>query len=94
MDGAKHVSTNTRQLCKVHHDLDESRIVMTLNMNKGVCSLVINSKEVLIQAITTFEDFVSLLQRIDMKTLCPGIKGDNFFPLINKHNGKFFDPYG
>ena len=69
---------------------------MTLDLKMGVCSLLVECKQVKLspEKISTLAEFIALVQMIDRHTICRGISDEKFAPLVIKHGGTFVDPYG
>ena len=91
-----YATVNSLRLCKMEHKESTSRVVMTLELKIGVCSLLVECKQVKLspEKISTLEEFIALVQMIDRHTICRGISDERFAALITKHGGTFVDPYG
>ena len=91
-----YATVNSLRLCKMEHKESTSRVVMTLDLKMGVCSLLVECKQVKLspEKISTLAEFIALVQMIDRHTICRGISDEKFAPLVIKHGGIFVDPYG
>ena len=89
------VTANAVRLCKFEHQESNSRIVMTLDLKMGICSLLVECKKVKLspKKISTLAEFTELVKMIDYCNICQGITDKKFAPLIDKRGGTFVDPY-
>ena len=89
-------TTNSVRLCKMEHKEAASRILMTLDLKMGMCSLMVESKQVQLSPdrVSTLDEFTSLVQAIDQRSVCRGIPDQKFSSLITRRNGTFVDHFG
>lgn len=86
-------STSTEiKLCKIQRQ----NVSMTLDICGYTCSLHVGSRVVpsFVKSVSHLPALLTLLEEVNDYNVCPGITDAKYTPLIEKHHGKFHDPYG
>ena len=91
-----YVTVNAVRFCMLEHHESTSRVVMTLDLKMGICTLLVERKKVKLspERVSTLAEFTELVKMIDRHNICQGITDKKFAPLISKRGGTFVDPYG
>ena len=84
-----YVTINAVRFWKLEHHKSTSRVVMTLDLKMGICTLLVQCKKVNLSSerVSTLAEFTELVKMIDRHNICQRIMDKKFAPLISKHGG-------